>query len=161
MPANHYQFLTRWRIAAPQALLYDILKEGKDYPHWWPDVYLGAEFIPSGRADHVGDCVHFHTKGWLPYHLHWTAEVVRHEAPHYIEINATGDFLGRGIWRLQADSSNNEITEVTFDWQLRADKPLLRLLSPIFKPIFKWNHGWAMERGLERLRAEVERRQGR
>jgi hypothetical protein len=154
MPANQYQFLTQWHIQAPCELLYEILKEGKDYPRWWPDVYLGASFEASGRADHVGDRVTFLTKGWLPYRLHWTAEVVRHERPRTIEIKATGDFVGRGIWRLEPAGAG---TNVSFDWQLRADKPLLRWLSPLFKPIFKWNHGWAMARGRERLCQEAAR----
>lgn len=155
MPANEYEFLTEWQIAAPRELIYEILKEGKDYPRWWPEVYLKAEFTPSGRADHIGDRVSFLTKGWLPYRLRWTAEVVRHARPHTIEIKATGDFLGRGIWLLDDEG---EKTHVVFDWRLRADKPLLRWLSPIFKPIFRWNHGWAMTRGCESLRREVARR---
>jgi uncharacterized protein YndB with AHSA1/START domain len=155
MPANDYQFFTEWRIDAPRELLYEILKEGKDYPRWWPAVYLGADYQPSGRKDRIGDRVVFLTKGWLPYRLNWTAEVARHERPHTIEIAATGDFVGRGIWRLEPEG---EGTRVTFDWRLRADKPLLRWLSPLFKPIFRWNHAWAMAQGYESLCREASRR---
>lgn len=155
MPANEYAFLTEWHVNAPRELVYDILKEGKDYPRWWPDVYLGADFEPSGRADHVGDKVHFLTKGWLPYRLRWTAEVVQHSQPHTIEINATGDFVGSGKWSLSPEGNE---TFVSFDWRLRADKPLLKWLSPIFKPVFRWNHHWAMARGYESLCREIQRR---
>jgi hypothetical protein len=155
MPANEYKFLTEWQVEAPQDLLYDILKESPEYPRWWPDVYLGADYQPSGDPNGVGDRVTFLTKGWLPYRLRWTAEVVRRERPRTIEIKAEGDFDGRGIWRLEPEGTG---THITFDWQLRADKPLLKWLSPIFKPIFKWNHGWAMARGYESLCREVERR---
>ncbi len=155
MPANEYAFLTEWNVNASQEMVYEILKEGKDYPRWWPDVYLKADFEPSGRLDNVGDRVIFFTNGWLPYRLRWTAEVVRHERPQTIEINAYGDFVGRGVWSLK---SEGEGTHIAFDWRLRADKPLLRWLSPIFKPIFKWNHHWAMARGYESLCREIERR---
>jgi uncharacterized protein YndB with AHSA1/START domain len=155
MPANHYEFLTEWRVRAPIQLVYDILREGKEYPRWWPDVYLGAQSEPSGRADHVGDRVHLLTKGWLPYRLRWTATSERFDPPREIEISASGDFDGRGVWRL--DEQGDE-THVTFDWRLRADKPLLRLLSPVFKPLFKWNHRWAMNKGRVRLGEEVARR---
>ncbi len=158
MAANEYQFLTEWQIAASRELLYDILKDGKDYPKWWPDVYLGARYEPSGRADGIGDRVHLLTKGRLPYKLRWTAEAVRRDYPHEIEVSATGDFVGRGIWRLE-ETGNHE-THITFDWRIRADKPLLRLFSPIFKPIFQWNHHWAMSTGLARLKAEAQRRSG-
>ena len=155
MPANEYAFLTHWRVNAPVELVYDILKDGKDYVRWWPDVYLNAEHIPSGDPNGVGDQVVLLTKGWLPYRLRWTATAVRRERPHTIEISASGDFVGRGIWQLQQDG---EICDIKFDWRLRADKPLLRWLSPIFKPIFKWNHKWAMNWGLIRLQQEIARR---
>ena len=155
MPANEYQFLTEWRVAAPRPLLYEILKEGKDYPQWWPDVYLAANFVPSGRADRIGDRVELLTKGWLPYKLRWTAISEKYEAPRRIKIRAEGDFVGRGVWELKDEGAT---THIAFDWRLRADKPLLRWLSPVFKPIFKWNHHWAMSTGLTRLKLEVQRR---
>lgn len=158
MPANEYQFLTEWDVTAPREVIYNILREGKDYPVWWPDVYLDARYEPSGHADGIGDRVHLLTKGWLPYKLRWTAEAVRNEFPQEIEIRATGDFVGRGIWHLAPRGPHNEATQVTFDWRLRADKPLLRWLSPLLKPLFKWNHRWAMHTGLTRLRIEAQRR---
>ena len=155
MPANEYQFLTEWRVAAPRQLLYEILKEGKDYPQWWPDVYLDAKLHPSGRADGIGDRLELLTKGWLPYRLRWTAITEGYAAPQRIEIRAEGDFVGRGVWQLVEDGA---ATRVTFDWRLRADKPLLRWLSPLLKPLFKWNHRWAMARGLTSLQSEAQRR---
>jgi hypothetical protein len=48
--------------------------------------------------------------------------------------------------------------DVSYDWRIRADKPLLRWLSFLLKPVFRWNHHWAMARGEESLRAELVRR---
>jgi uncharacterized protein YndB with AHSA1/START domain len=158
MPANNYQFLTIWQVDAPPEQVYEILKEGKDYPNWWPDVYLNADYQPSGRADGIGDRTTFLTKGWLPYRLRWTAETLRRESPEIIEIAATGDFMGRGVWRLDPIGEAGQGTRVSFDWRLRADKPLLRWFSPVFKPIFEWNHQWAMARGYDCLCQEIERR---
>ena len=156
MPANEYAFLTHWRVNAPVELVYDILQDGKEYVRWWPDVYLDAQHIPSGNANGIGDQVVLLTKGWLPYRLRWTATAMQRERPHTIAISAAGDFVGQGIWNLQQDGT---VCDIKFDWRLRADKPLLQLLSPLFKPIFKWNHKWAMDRGLMRLQAEIARRQ--
>jgi hypothetical protein len=50
------------------------------------------------------------------------------------------------------------MVKVTGDWDIRADKPLLRYLSFLFKPIFSANHRWAMARGEESLRLELGRR---
>jgi hypothetical protein len=48
--------------------------------------------------------------------------------------------------------------DVTYDWQLRGEKPLLRRLSFLLRPVFTANHRWAMARGEESLRLELERR---
>ncbi len=157
MPNNQYAFVTEWRVEAPRELVYEILKEGKEYPDWWPEVYLGATYYSSGNPNSVGDRVDFHTRGRLPYELHWTAEVLRHDRPHTIEIAATGDFVGNGKWTL-SESMNG--TDIRFDWVISAEKPVIRLLSPLLKPLFRWNHEWAMARGYERLRDEIARRSG-
>ena len=69
-----------------------------------------------------------------------------------------GDFNGRGIWTLEQDGG---FVNVTYDWKLRADKPLLSALSFLFKPIFSANHRWAMEKGEESLKLELARRHAR
>lgn len=157
MAANEYHFLTEWRVAAPREIIYEILRAGREHPRWWPEVYLEARLIPSNRDDHIGDGVEFLTKGRLPYRLRWTAETARLSPFDSIEVTASGDFVGQGVWNLQ---SQGEETLIRFDWRIRADKPILRWFSPVFKPIFSWNHRWAMDTGLVRLRAEAARRAG-
>lgn len=155
MASNDYVFLTEWRIRAPHELIYDILIDGGDLPRWWPDVYLEARVERPPDGGDIGTRVRLHTRGWLPYTLNWTAETVRVDRPSGFEIRATGDFDGRGIWTFE---QHGEETYIRFDWQLRADKPLLRWLSFLFKPVFSWNHRWAMARGFESLQKEVTRR---
>ena len=155
MPANIYHFLTEWHVDAPRELIYEILKAGQSYPLWWPAVYLEATQIPSELGG-AGNRIKFLTRGWLPYRLRWMAEVVRTEHPQTIEIVASGDLVGRGIWQLQPAGAG---TRVTFDWQVRADKKLLSWLSPLFKPVFEWNHRWAMKTGFASLCSETRRRQ--
>lgn len=155
MATNDYAFVTEWRVEAPRELIYDILSKGEELPRWWPDVYLAVRPEYPADGGDLGAKMHFHTRGWLPYTLRWTAETVRVDRPAGFEIRATGDFDGRGIWTFVQDGA---FTNITFDWRLRADKPLLRRLSFLFKPVFAWNHRWAMARGFESLRAEVQRR---
>lgn len=33
--------------------------------------------------------------------------------------------------------------DITYEWHIRAEKPFLKLFSPILKPIFAANHRWA------------------
>jgi hypothetical protein len=92
------------------------------------------------------------TRGKLPYKIRWRSEIVQANPPHGFIIRATGDFDGRGIWSLKQQS--NDVV-LTFDWRLRAQKPLPRNLSFVFEPLFRWNHRWAMARGQEGLRHEL------
>lgn len=155
MASNDYAFLTEWRVEAPRELIYDILSDGADLPRWWPDVYLSARKEPAPDGAAVGTKVHLHTRGWLPYTLRWTAETVRDDPPAGFAIRATGDFDGSGVWTFEQEGP---VTHIRFDWRLRAEKPILRTLSFLLKPIFAWNHRWAMARGYEHLMEEVARR---
>jgi len=47
---------------------------------------------------------------------------------------------------------------LTYDWRIRAEKPLLRWLSPLLKPLFAANHRWAMAQGERSLARELARR---
>ena len=75
--------------------------------------------------------------------------------PHGFTLQATGDFVGRGIWTFEQQGTS---VLATYDWKIAAEKGLLKNLSLIFKPVFSWNHHWAMARGYESLRRELERR---
>ena len=46
--------------------------------------------------------------------------------------------------------NGNGAVHVRFDWIVHADRPLLRL-TPILRPIFRWNHDWSAERAKEGL----------
>jgi hypothetical protein len=48
--------------------------------------------------------------------------------------------------------------DISYDWRIRADKPLLRTLSFLLKPVFSANHRWAMAQGEASLKRELVRR---
>ena len=81
--------------------------------------------------------------------------IVERRRPHGFSIEAAGDFVGRGIWSFHEHSDS---LDIEFDWRLRAEKPLLKHLSFLLKPLFRWNHRWAMVRGEHGLRRELIRR---
>jgi hypothetical protein len=155
MSSNQYRFITRWRVQGEAEAVYDLISHPVEFPRWWADVYLEVVETAAGGGDGVGHCVRLHTKGWLPYTLRWESCCTEADPPNRLMIRARGDFDGRGIWTLQQDG---EFVNITFDWELRADKPLLRYLSFFLKPLFSANHRWAMLRGEESLRRELARR---
>lgn len=159
MTPNHYRFETRWRVSAPREEVFAVLTNSKNLTRWWPSVYRRVDQISPPRGnDGVGKRIHVRTQGWLPYRLSWGLNVVEYVPPSRLAFEASGDFVGTGVWTFQEDGAS---TVVDYVWDVRADKTLLRYLSPLLKPVFSLNHRWAMERGLESLEIELERRRGK
>jgi hypothetical protein len=155
MPANDYHFVTRWRIFGTATEIFDLLSRPEDYPRWWPSVYLAASELEPGNGDGVGRQVALLTKGWLPYTLSWELRVTASVPPRVLEFQAEGDFAGGGRWEIEPSGA---WVDVTLDWEVRADKPLIAMLSPLLRPVFGANHRWAMRRGEESLVLELARR---
>jgi hypothetical protein len=59
-----------------------------------------------------------------------------------------GDLTGKGVWTL---TQRNGKVHIHFDWRVIADRPLLRILTPVLRPVFRWNHNWSIERAIEGL----------
>ena len=155
MPANDYQFVTQWVVAGTCEDVSAVLGNPLDLPRWWPMVYLDVVELRPPGAGGLGRRVRLVTKGKLPYKIRWEFEVVASRPPHGFTIAASGDFDGTGVWTfVQRDA----MVDITFDWRIRAEKPLLRWLSFIFKPIFSANHRWAMAQGEACLVRELARR---
>jgi hypothetical protein len=156
MAASDYHFVTHWRFEATIEEVSAILGDATQLPRWWPSVYLDVEVLePGDPRSSVGKVYVLFTKGWLPYTLRWQFRVTESRRPHGFSIAASGDFAGTGVWTLTQDGP---IADVTYDWRIRARKPLLRYLSFLIKPVFSANHHWAMRRGEESLRLELARR---
>jgi hypothetical protein len=154
MATNDYHFVTHWRVQGTVEEVSQILADAPDLVRWWPSVYLAVKELEHGDDRGVGKYVDLYTRGWLPYTLRWRFRVTESRYPHGFTIVAEGDFNGRGIWTLEQDG---EWANITYDWMIRADKPLLRNFSVFMKPIFAANHRWAMAQGERSLTLELAR----
>ena len=155
MAKNEYHFITHWQVEGDVQEVSDILEDVPSLARWWPSVYLDVNILEPGDERGVGKVVSLYTKGWLPYRLRWQFRVTESRAPYGSTLEAWGDFNGRGIWTLE---QVGPMVNVTYDWKIRADKPLLRYLSILLKPIFAANHRWAMAKGEKSLKLELARR---
>ena len=152
---DEYAFLSRWRVEATCGEVADILGDALALARWWPSVYLRVDELRPPDAGGLGRRVRLHTKGWLPYTLTWEFEVVESAYPYGFTLVASGDFDGRGVWTFTQDGA---FVDIVYDWRLRAEKPLLRNLSFLLKPVFEANHRWAMAQGEASLKLELSRR---
>ena len=155
MDFNHYRFTTRWVVAGTPREVSGILENPADLPRWWPAVYLETHELEAPDASGVGRVVALHTRGWLPYTLRWTLKITDSFGANGFAFSAAGDFEGRGRWTF---APAGLWTEVSFDWEVDVHKPLLRALAPLLRPVLAANHRWAMRRGEESLRLELDRR---
>jgi hypothetical protein len=155
MASNDYHFITTWRLEATAEEVTTILSDAEALARWWPSVYLDVVREEPGDEHGVGAVVRLYTKGWLPYTLRWRFRVTESDPSRGFSLEASGDFVGRGVWTFEQVGPE---TLATYDWRIVAEKGILRRLSFVMKPIFGANHRWAMARGEESLRLELERR---
>lgn len=155
MANNEYHFITEWRVESTLQEIAEVLGNGPDLTRWWPSVYLKVIQLEKGDERGIGTVIDLYTKGWLPYTLRWQFRVTESNAPHGFTLEAWGDFVGRGIWTFEQQGNT---VKIVYDWKIRADKPLLKYLSFIMKPVFSMNHHWAMSKGEESLKLELARR---
>ena len=155
MASNDYHFISQWRVEGTVEEVFEILINARERVRWWPEVFLDVQELEPGNEHGVGQVVRLHTKGRLPYTLWWQFRVTESRYPYGFTIEAWGDFVGRGIWTF---AQEGRWVNISYDWKIRADKPLLRYLSFLFKSIFAANHRWAMAKGQERMRLELARR---
>jgi uncharacterized protein YndB with AHSA1/START domain len=143
--ASEYVFIDEFDVDAPIEAVFDALADARTYPDWWKPVYLDVE---ADGPPAVGCVSHQHFKGRLPYTLRTRSKIVRLDRPHSFEIEVEGDLTGRGVWTLTPRDGR---VHVRFDWIVFADRPLLRRLTPVLRPLFRWNHNWSIARAREGL----------
>jgi mannose-6-phosphate isomerase-like protein (cupin superfamily)/uncharacterized protein YndB with AHSA1/START domain len=149
--SREYVFVDEWDVAAPADATFAALADGRTYPEWWRPVYIGVE---AEGAPAVGQVSLQHFKGRLPYRLRTRSRITRLEPPRILSAEVEGDLRGRGTWTLTPIPGG---THVRFDWRVHADRRLLRVLTPLLRPAFRWNHNWAIARAIEGLEPYARR----
>jgi uncharacterized protein YndB with AHSA1/START domain len=144
--ASEYVFIDEWDVDAPQERVFQALADSRTYPEWWTPTYKQVE---SDGPPEVGRTSRQRFKGNLPYTLSTESTITRMEPPKEFVVEVDGDLRGRGVWTLTPRDGK---VHVRFDWRVFADRPLIRRLTPILRPLFRWNHNVAIKaamRGLE------------
>jgi hypothetical protein len=155
MAENEYVFIDKWKVEADLREVADIIEDSEGLVRWWPSVYLEYRQLHPGDQRGVGRIVQYRAKGFLPYTLRITFGTIESRYPNGLTLNASGDLEGVGIWSF---AQNGPYVDVTYDWKVKANKPVVKLFSFALKPIFAANHRWTMARGEESLKLELARR---
>jgi hypothetical protein len=159
MATTDYHFVDKWRVEADVKEVADILEDAFGLSRWWSSVYFEVRELEPGGGEHgLGKLIRLRAAGWLPYTLTIDFRTVETRYPYGFSMDASGDLEGKGIWTFAPEG---QFVDVTYDWTISANKPIVRSLSFLLKPIFRSNHGWTMKRGEESLKLELLRRRAR
>lgn len=153
MPANQYRFDEEWFIPAEVARVYEVLSDPALLCEWWRGVYLELMPLDGAVGSRVGNRYQVVARGFLPYRIRMVLETAVLDAPRQVGVRMQGDL--RGTWTATlhpvALGTRIEIVQICL-----ADKPLLRWLSPLLRPLFAANHRWTTPRGEQGLTRFLE-----
>lgn len=154
MAPVEFHIVSRWRVKGSVDDVYNVINKPKDFVRWWSAVYLRVEEIEAGDENGVGRTLNLHTRGFLPYTMDWQARATEVEKPVRLVVEAQGDLQGTGEWRFRQDG---EWAQVDYDWTVVANRPWMKRLAPLLRPVFAANHRWAMRKGQQGLERELGR----
>jgi len=142
-PSNHYELTTFWHFDAPLEAVWAALVDAESWPRWWPGIEQ-VVVLERGDAVGVGARRRYTCRGVLPYRLSFVSRVTRVEPRHLLEGKVEGELEGRGCCRLARRDGR---VLVRYDWQVRTTPRWMNFISPLAKPLFRWNHDMLMEAG--------------
>lgn len=154
MSSADFRLVSDWDLAAPPQRVWDALMRPTEWPTWWPAV-TRADVIAAGVPSGVGSRLALEWKTALPYRLAFEILTTRVEPLALIEGEARGGLVGTGRWLLTATTSG---TRLRYDWTVTVSAPGLRLVAPLARKAFVWNHGVVMRQGREGLGRWLARR---
>ncbi len=150
MPSNVFRFVEHWTIPdfAPAAV-WDVLCDAELLPAWWGDVYREVVPLTAAGKGQVGARARARARGALPYELNFIIEAAELVPGKLVVVKTYGDF--DGVWRAELTPQGNG-TRVDLTWDVIVERPILKLLAPLLRPAFAWNHRWTTPRGEAGLR---------
>jgi Polyketide cyclase / dehydrase and lipid transport len=145
---DEYNFATVWTLDAPIEVVWDALVASERWPEWWPYLDRVVE-LAGGDSDGIGAIRHFTWHGSLPYTLAFDIMVTKIERPVHLEGVTSGDLEGVGRWTLAKKGECS--TRVQYDWNVRTIRPWMKMIAPLARWFFVWNHNRVMMAGGEGL----------
>lgn len=142
-----YSLLTAWCLESPVEPVFEAIHDARRWPEWWRGVESVVELEP-GDDDDVGSLARYVWKSRLPYRLAFETRTTRVERPWLMEGTADGELRGTGRWRLFERAGK---TAVLYQWDVRTSAPWMNALTPLARPVFRWNHDVVMSQGAEGL----------
>jgi len=151
MASTRFELVTHWIFASPPVAVWAVLMAPEEWPTWWRAVKQ-VDVLAPGDTTGIGTYRRFTWRTALPYAIAINMRTTLIEPLSVIEGQADGELTGTGRWTL---TPQNGGTLVRYDWIVNVTKPWMRLLAPILRPVFAWNHNKVMQWGYEGLKRKL------
>ncbi|GMW04853.1 MAG: hypothetical protein AMXMBFR85_08340 [Dehalococcoides mccartyi] len=145
-----YLFKTVWHFDAPPQKVWELIKDARSMPEWWPGVKR-FEILSKEQEMLPGCRIQAAVKG-LTGDLNFELEITKAVPFGEIVMQSRGDLTGQGVWTLTADNGN---TISTYIWEVSTTGRLMNFLGFVFKPLFIWNHNRVMKAGYTALKKRL------
>lgn len=146
-PAEHFEIFSQWQINARAEELKPLLSNPMSILQWWSSVFVEGEMLSSAHCKDFK--ARFFTKGFLPHTFQFVAWI-EEESDNEITIKTDGDFGGVGKIRLH---ERHSVSIIDVRWSVTVKHPYIWPFLRVLKPVFVWNHLWAMSQGRKGLEA--------
>lgn len=118
---------------------------------------MHIEELCPGDAGGKGQTLKCYTKGFLPYALQFVARIDTCQA-NKVVFTMQGDFDGQAT--ICAEEKDG-VTRVLVIWVFNLRHPRLRPFAAFLRPLYIWNHRWAMRQGHRGLQHMLNNRRNR
>jgi hypothetical protein len=151
MSESQFHIITDWSLDTPREKVWPVLIDADQWPSWWRAV-TRVVCVADGDEDGVGAVRRMTWQSALPLPLTFDIRTTRIQPMTRIEGEAEGTLSGIGRWDVWPDGRR---TRVRYEWIVEIVEPRLRLLTPLLRRAFIWNHNAAMGSGFKGLVAKL------
>jgi hypothetical protein len=145
---GQFAFFDEWRLAAALDAVWATVRDVEAWPDWWPSVRSVTPV--SGGTPQTWE---FRFRTRLPYDMAFAAELRGDDPLAGVEAQVTGRVRGRGRCRAAAIDGG---TLVRFDWWVQPQLTWMRVVAPVARPVFRWNHRALMAEGASSLARRLD-----
>jgi hypothetical protein len=141
--AARYHFLSTYRFEGDPERVWEVIQAVESWPQWWSWLNK-VEVLRPGTTDiGLGAVYRYTVRAPAGYGFVYQTENVAVEPARRIDVVSSGEIVGRG--RLAIESHSDGPLVVWFAWLVETPTLWMRILAPIARPMFTWNHDRMMD----------------
>jgi len=154
-PLAPFCFDRTWAFDAPPDELWGVLTRTDDFRRWWPWLrdFSGDGLVPGGRSA----CV---VRAPIPYTLRFSVTVRDLVPGRLVDAIVDGDLAGPARLEVgpgsEVSGRGRQVkppsgSQVRLAWEMELERPVLRAVARVGRPVMEWGHDWVVANGVEQF----------